>query len=120
MKNRKTSKENSVEVSVKKPVESTEKSRLIELYRTKREKGKDSQKKKLITCNERKQPEKVTVKSEYKEHSKNRISKPKGTLHKAHKHPQNSLQTHNKDQYNSMKRSKSGKKERKVPHTQVK
>ena len=120
MKNRKTSKENSVEVSVKKPVESTEKSRLIELYRTKREKGKDSQNRMLITCNEKKQPEKVTVKSEYKKHSKNRISKPKGTLHKAHKHPQNSLQTHNKDQYNRMKRSKSGKKEMKVPHTQVK
>ena len=120
MKNRKTSKENSVEVSVKKPVESTEKSRLIELYRTKREKGKDSQNRMLITCNERKQPKKVTVKSEYKKHSKNRISKAKGTLHKAHKHPQNSLQTHNKDQYNSMKRSKSGKKEMKVPHTQVK
>ena len=107
MKNRKTSKENSVEVSVKKPVESTEKSRLIELYRTKREKGKDSQNRMLITCNEKKQPEKVTVKSEYKDHSKNNISKPKGTLHKAHKHPQNSLQTNNKDQYNSMKRSKS-------------
>ena len=74
----------------------------------------------LSTCNERKQPKKVTVKSEYKDHSKNKISKPKGTLHKAHKHPLNSLQTHNKDQYNSMKRSKSGKKERKVPHTQVK
>ena len=87
---------------------------------THREKGKDSQKKKLITCNERKQPEKVTVKSANKDHSKNNISKAKGTLHKAHKHPQNSLQTHNKDQYNSMKRSKSGKKERKVPHTQVK
>ena len=74
----------------------------------------------LSTCNEKKHPEKVTVKSANKEHSKNRISKPKGTLHKAHKHPQNSLQTHNKDQYNSMKRSKSGKKEMKVPHTQVK
>ena len=119
MKNRKTSKENSVEVSVKKPVESTAEDRLIELY-THTEKGKDSQKKKLITCNEKKHPEKVTVKSEYKDHSKNNISKPKGTLHKAHKHPQNSLQTHNKDQYNRMKRSKSGKKEMKVPHTQVK
>ena len=107
-------------MSVKKPVESTVDNRLIELYRTKREKGKDSQKKKLITCNERKQPKKVTVKSEYKDHSKNRISKAEGTLDKAHKHPQNSLQTHNKDQYNSMKRSKSGKKEMKVPHTQVK
>ena len=74
----------------------------------------------LSTCNEKKHPEKVTVKSEYKEHSKNNISKPKGTLDIAHKHPQNSLQTHNKDQYNSMKRSKSGKKEMKVPHTQVK
>ena len=109
-------------MSVKKPVESTDEDRLIELYRThtQREKGKDSQKKMLITCNERKQPKKVTVKSEYKEHSKNRISKPKGTLHKTHKHPLNSLQTHNKDQYNSMKRSKSGKKKRKVPHTEVK
>ena len=74
----------------------------------------------LSICNEKKHPEKVTVKSEYKEHSKNKISKPKGTLHKAHKHPQYSLQTHNKDQYNRMKRSKSGKKEMKVPHTQVK
>ena len=116
MKNRKTSKENSVEVSMKKPVESTEKSRLIELYRTHTEKGKDSQKKKLITCNERKQPKKVTVKSANKDHSKNKISKAKETL----KHPQNSLQTHNKDQYNRMKRSKSGKKEMKVPHTEVK
>ena len=109
-------------MSVKKPVESTVEDRLIELYRThtQREKGKDSQKKKLITCNDRKQPEEVTVKSANKDHSKNNISKPKGTLHKAHKHPQNSLQTHNKDQYNRMKRSKSGKKEMKVPHTEVK
>ena len=90
------------------------------MYRTKREKGKDSQKKKLITCNERKQPEEVTVTAGNKDHSKNNISKAKGTLDIAHKHPQNSLQTHNKDQYNSMKRSKSGKKEMKVPHTQVK
>ena len=74
----------------------------------------------LSTCNEKKHPEEVTVKSEYKDHSKNNISKAKGTLDIAHKHPQNSLQTHNKDQYNHMKRSKSGKKERKVPHTQVK
>ena len=37
----------------------------------------------LSTCNEKKHPEKVTVKSEYKDHSKNRISKAKGTLHKA-------------------------------------
>ena len=81
-------------MSVKKPVESTVENRLIELYRTKREKGKDSQKKKLITCNERKQPKKVTVKSANKYHSKNKISKAKGTFHKAHKHPQNSLQTH--------------------------
>ena len=35
VKNRKTSKENSVEVSVKKPVESTAENRLIELYRHK-------------------------------------------------------------------------------------
>ena len=44
MKNRKTSKENSVEVSVKKPVESTVENRLIEVVQAQREKGKDSQK----------------------------------------------------------------------------
>ena len=74
----------------------------------------------LSTSSKRKQPEKVAVKSANKDHSKNKISKTKGTLHKAHKHPQNSLQTHNKDIYNRMKRSKSGKKERKVPHTEAK
>ena len=57
MKNRKTSKENAVEVSVKKPVESTAENRLTEVVQIQRdrEEGKDSLKKKMTnTCNERK------------------------------------------------------------------
>ena len=47
--------------------------------------GKDSlKKKKMNTCNERKQPEKVTVKSANKDHSKNKISKAKGTTLSKH------------------------------------
>ena len=42
--------------------------------------GKDSlKKKKMNTCNERKQPEELAVKSANKDHSKNKISKAKGT-----------------------------------------
>ena len=64
VKNRKTSKENSVTVSVKKPVESTDENRLKEVVQIQREEGKDSLKKKMMnTCNERKQPEKVPVKA---------------------------------------------------------
>ena len=74
----------------------------------------------LSTCNERKQPEEVTVISANKDHSQNKISKAKGILGKIDDYAQNSLQTHKKTQYNSMKRSKSEKKERKVPHTEVK
>ena len=64
VKNRKTSKENSVDVSVKKPVESTDENRLKEVVQIQREEGKDSLKKKMMnTCSERKQPEKVPVKA---------------------------------------------------------
>ena len=39
-----------------------------------REEGKDSQKKKLNTCSERKQPEKVPVKAAKRKHSGNKKS----------------------------------------------
>ena len=75
--------------------------------------GKDSlKKKKMNTCNERKQPEELAVKSANKDHSKNE----KNIEGKR----DYSLQTHSKDLYNRRKRSKSGKKEMKVPHTEVK
>ena len=73
MKSRKTSKGNSVDVSVKKPVESTVENRLEEVVQIQkdREEGKDSlKKKKMNTCSERKQPEKAPVKAvEKKKHS---------------------------------------------------
>ena len=75
MKNRKTSKENSVDVSVKKPVESTGENRLTEVVHIQREEGKDSLKKKKMmmkACSERKQPEKVPVKAGKKKHSGNK------------------------------------------------
>ena len=85
VKNRKTSKENSVEVSVKKPVESTAENRLIEVVQIQkdREEGKDSLKKKMMknTCSERKQPEKVPVKAvEKRKHSGSEKSKAKKTI----------------------------------------
>ena len=74
MKNRRKSKGNSVDVSVKKPVESTGENRLTEVVQIQREEGKDSLKKKMMmkACSERKQPEKVPVKAGKKKHSGNK------------------------------------------------
>ena len=72
--------ENSVVVSVKKPVESTAENRLEEVVQIQREEGKDSLKKMMNTCNERKQPEKVPVKSGKEKHSGSKKSKAKKTI----------------------------------------
>ena len=84
VKSRKTSKGNSVDVSVKKPVESTVENRLEEVVQIQkdREEGKDSLKKKMTnTCSERKQPEKVPVKAiEKGKHSGSKKSKAKKTI----------------------------------------
>ena len=94
MKNRKTSKANSVDVSVKKPVESTDENRLKEVVQIQREEGKDSLKKKMNTCNERKQPEKAPVKAvEKKKHSGSKKSKAKKTVTKSPNHGQNPVKT---------------------------
>ena len=87
---RKTSKENSVEVSVKKLVESTDENRLKEVVQIQREEGKDSLKKKMTnTCSERKQPEKAPVKAGKKKHSGSKKSKAKKTVTKSPNHGQN-------------------------------
>ena len=83
------SKGNSVAVSVKKSVESTAENRLIEVVQIHREEGKDSLKK-MNTCRERKQPEKVPVKAvEKKKHSGSKKSKAKKTVTKSPNHVQN-------------------------------
>ena len=120
MKNRKTSKENSVEVSVKKPVESTDEDRLIEVVQIHREEGKDSLKKKMNTCSERKQPEKAPVKAGKKKHSGSKKSKAKKTVTKAPNHGQKPVQTQKKALVNRVKRSGNEKEERVVPHTESK
>ena len=97
VKNRKTSKGNSVDVSVKKPVESTDENRLAEVVQIQkdREEGKDSLKKKMMnTCNERKQPEKAPVKAvEKRKHSGSKKSKAKKTVTKSPNHGQNPVKT---------------------------
>ena len=121
VKNRKTSKGNSVDVSVKKPVESTAENRLEEVVQIQGEEGKDSLKKKLNTCNERKQPEKVPVKAvEKKKHSGNKKSKAKKTVTKAPNHDQKPVKTQKKALVNRVKRSGNEKEERVVPHTESK
>ena len=121
MKNRKTSKENSVEVSVKKPVESTPENRLDEVVLIQREEGKDSLKKKMQnTCSERKQPEKVPVKAGKKKHSGSKKSKAKKTVTKSPNHGQKPVKTQKKALVNRVKRSGNEKEERVVPHTESK
>ena len=123
VKNRKTSKENSVEVSVKKPVESTVENRLEEVVQIQkdREEGKDSLKKKMTnTCNERKQPEKVPVKAGKKKHSGSKKSKAKKTVTKSPNHGQEPVKTQKKALNNRVKRSGNEKEERVVPHTESK
>ena len=121
MKNRKTSKENSVEVSVKKPVESTAEDRLKEVVQIQREEGKDSlKKKKMNTCNERKQPEKAPVKAGKKKHSGSKKSKAKKTVTKSPNHGPNPVKTQKKALNNRVKRSGNEKEERVVRHTESK
>ena len=120
VKNRRTSKGNSVDVSVKKPVESTAENRLEEVVQIQGEEGKDSLKK-LNTCNERKQPEKVPVKAvKKKKHSGNKKSKAKKTVTKAPNHDQKPVKTQKKALVNRVKRSGNEKEERVVPHTESK
>ena len=72
---------------------------------------KDSlKKKKMNTCNERKQPEKVTVKSANKDHSKNKISKAKGTT----------LSKHTIKIYITVEKGLKVGRKMKVPHTEDK
>ena len=124
MKNRKTSKENSVDVSVKKPVESTAEDRLEEVVQIQkdREEGKDSLKKKMMnTCSERKQPEKAPVKAvEKRQHSGSKKSKAKKTVTKSPNHGQKPVKTQKKALNNCVKRSGNEKEERVVPHTESK
>ena len=120
MKNRRTSKEISVEVSEKKPVESTEVDRLTEVVQIQREEGKDSPRKKLNTCSEKKQPEKVPVNYEKGKHSGNKKSKAKKTVAKAPYHGQKPVKTQKKAQYNRVKRSVNEMEEKVVPHTESK
>ena len=121
MKNRRTSKENSVDVSVKKPVESTVDNQSTEVVQIQREEGKDSLKKKMMnTCSDKKQPEKVPVKAGKKEHSGSKKSKAKKTVTKAPKHGQEPVQTQKKALKNRVKRSGNEKEERVVPHTESK
>ena len=130
MKNQKTSKENSVEVSVKKPVESTAEDRLIEVVQIQREEGKDSlkKKKKMNTCSERKQPEKAPVKAvEKRKHSGSKKSKAQKTVTKSPNHGpnpvnhgQNPVKTQKKALKNRVKRSGNEKEERVVRHTESK
>ena len=107
VKNRKTSKGNSVDVSVKKPVESTGENRLKEVVQIQGEEGKDSLKKKMMknTCTERKQPEIVPVKAGEKKHSGNKKSKAKKTVTKSPNHGQNPVKTQKKALKNRVKRS---------------
>ena len=121
MKNRKPSKENSVTVSVKKPVQSTDEDRLIEVVQIQREEGKDSLKKMMNTCNERKQPGEVPVKAvEKRKHSGSKKSKAKKTVTKSPNHGQNPVKTQKKALSNRVKRSGNEKEERVVPHTESK
>ena len=120
MKSRRTSKENSVEVSVKIPVERTENNWLTEVVQIHREEGKDSLKKKMNTCNERKQPEKVPVKGGKKKHSGSKKSKARKTITKAPNHGQNPVKTQKKALSNRVKRSGNEKEERVVPHAESK
>ena len=122
MKNRKTSKENSVDVSVKKPVESTGENRLTEVVQIQREEGKDSLKMMMTnTCSERKQPEKAPVKAvEKRKHSGSKKSKAQKTVTKSPNHGQNPVQTQKKALNNRVKRSGNEKEERVVPHTESK
>ena len=120
MKNRRTSKEISVEVSQRKPVESTEVDRLTKVVQIQREEGKDSPKKKLNTCSERNQPEKVPVNSEKRKHSGNKKSKAKKTVAKAPHHGQKPVKTQKKALDNRVKRSVNEMEERVVPQTESK
>ena len=122
VKNRRTSKGNSVDVSVKKPVESTGENRLKEVVQIQGEEGKDSLKKKMMknTCNERKQPEIVPVKGGKKKHSGSKKSKAQKTVTKAPNHGQKPVQTQKKALVNRVKRSGNEKEERVVRHTESK
>ena len=122
VKNRMTSKENSVAVSVKKPVESTVENRLKEVVQIQREEGKDSPKKMKMmnTCNERKQPEKFPVKAGKKKHSGSKKSKAKKTVTKSPNHGQEPVKTQKKALSNRVKRSGNEKEERVVPQTESK